>query len=54
VIASKDEATLLRPLQTMEDLEEQVALVPAAVRLQREERDVTHRKVDKYPKRVRS
>lgn len=54
VIASKDEATLLRLLQTMEDLEEQVALVPTAVRLQREERDVTHRKVDKYPKRVRS
>jgi len=54
VIASKDEATLLRLLQTMEDLEEQVAMVPTAVRLQREERDVTHRKVDKYPKRVRS
>lgn len=53
VIESKDEATLLRLLQTMEDLEEQVALVPTAVRLQREERDVLHRKVDKYPKRVR-
>lgn len=54
VIERKDEATLLRLLQTMEDLEEQVALVPTAVRLQREERDVLHRKVDKYPKRVRS
>jgi len=54
VIDSKDEATLLRLLQTMEDLEEQVALVPTAVRLQREERDISYRKVDKYPKRVRS
>lgn len=52
-IASKDEASLLRLLQTMEDLEEQVALVPTQVRLVRDAQEAIGRKTDKFPKRVK-
>jgi hypothetical protein len=52
-IAAKDEASLLRLLQAMEDLEEQVALVPTEVQLERSESETSRAKPDKFPKRVR-
>lgn len=52
-IASKNEASLLQLLQVMEDLEEQVALVPTQVRLIRDAQEAIGRKTDKFPKRVK-
>jgi hypothetical protein len=52
-MTAKDEASLLRLLQAMEDLEEQVALVPTEVQLERSEKEASRAKPDKFPKRVR-
>jgi hypothetical protein len=53
-ITKKDEATLLRLLEAMELLEEQVALVPTEVTLVRDEQEIVRPPADKFPKRVRS
>lgn len=53
VIAAKDEGSLLKLLQAMEDLEEQIALVPTEVQFERAEQELSGRKPDKFPKRVR-
>jgi hypothetical protein len=52
-IMKKDEDSLLRLLQAMENLEEQVALVPTEVQLERSEKEAARAKPDKFPKRVR-
>jgi hypothetical protein len=53
VLAKRDEAQLLKLLEAMEELEEQVALVPSEVKFERTEQEMTGRKTDKFPKRVR-
>lgn len=52
-IEKKDESALLTLLHMMEDLEEQVSLVPTAVRLERAEPETAGRRSDRFPRRVR-
>ena len=53
VLAEKDHEKLVVLLQAMEDLEEQVALIPSEVRFARSEQEAVRTPSDKFPKRVR-
>jgi len=52
-ITRKDESSLLTLLQAMEDLEEQISLVPSEVLFERTGQEIAGRKPDKFPRRVR-
>jgi len=52
-ITRKDENSLLILLQAMEDLEEQISLVPSEVQFERTDQELAGRKPDKFPRRVR-
>lgn len=54
IIRDKDESSLLTLLQAMEDLEEQIALVPVKTAFERDIEDQIGLKSDKYPRRVRA